>query len=352
MAINLKGFTKIDDHILKNKWVIPKTAKGELFLDEPLKVVSVVKHDESGKLFGLQKGTMSPIDLSNVEELTEKNVAKYFNLDQLPEELQKKYEPVFDEVKRKAAERAKKEKKLAEEFLKDNPNASRDDISKFIVQNDISTLSGNQIEEMKKKLSTPPKTETPKSGEAPNVEQTTRSGGSTTPPNETSKSKTKKTQSGPDGPSPKNTPPNKNTTNVNKLKAKKLGKLGKVNAILTAGIGVSSFFDNRNQGDGVVESAVKAAAETAVAHVVSPGMYLAGLGLMKAPELAVKGYEHLSLKARDMSRAGYAKPFQGNTFVDNKQIFTMRQAALVAMQQSKYNLEHAMQGNEASFLHR
>lgn len=140
--------------------------------------------------------------------------------------------------------------------------------------------------------------------------------------------------------------------NLNQLKAKKLGKIGMANAILSGGIGVSSYFDNRNEGGGVVESAVKATAETAIASVVKPGVYLAGLGLMKVPELAVKGYEEMSIKARELNMAGYAKPFQGNTFVDNKQIFTMRQASVVAMQQSKYNLEHAMQGNEANFLHR
>lgn len=139
---------------------------------------------------------------------------------------------------------------------------------------------------------------------------------------------------------------------LEKLKTKKLGKLGMVNTVLTGGIGVQSYMSNRNEGDSVVGAAAKATAETAIASIVGPGMYLAGAAVMHLPGMAVNAYESLSQQARQLEMSGKAVPFQGNTFVDSKQIFTMRQAAVATMMQSKYNLEHAMQGNEASFLHR
>jgi hypothetical protein len=188
----------------------------------------------------------------------------------------------------------------------------------------------------------------PKSGEVPEVEASSKSGGNTSPPDEKVKPKT----ADPDGAIPKEQAPNKNTTAVNKVKAKKLGKLGMLGLAVNGGIGMHSYMQNRSQGDDAVTAAIDATAETAIAAVVGPGKFLAGLGLMQVPGMAKDAYEDYNRRSAELRRFGSMRPFEGNTFVDNKQIFTMRQASMVAMQQSKYSLEHAMQGNEASFLHR
>lgn len=139
---------------------------------------------------------------------------------------------------------------------------------------------------------------------------------------------------------------------MNKAMAKKLGKSDVIKAAIPAGFGVLNYSSNRDEGRGRIESAARVSAEAMAMNLIGPGLYLAGLGLAKVPKAAIEGYEKLDQRARAINQSGRVAPFQGNTFVDNKQIFTMRQAAVATMQQSKYSLEHAMQGNEASFMHR
>ncbi|MCY7866091.1 hypothetical protein P8918_13630 [Bacillus spizizenii] len=189
----------------------------------------------------------------------------------------------------------------------------------------------------------------PSNGEVPEAEGTTKNG---TKSEDTSDRKQATTDPSPKKKSPDGAPPNKKTTIVEKAKARRFSKLGLASTAMNIGVGALNFNSNLNEGDGVVGAAVKATAETAVSSVVGHGKFLAGLGLMKAPEFLVKGYESINQQTRALEMSGRNRPFQGNTFVDTQQTFTMRQSAVAMMQQSKYNVENAMQGNEASFLHR
>ena len=53
-----------------------------------------------------------------------------------------------------------------------------------------------------------------------------------------------------------------------------------------------------------------------------------------------------------MDRANRNIPFSNATFVDTKQAYTMRQAGMQLAQASKYNLQQAMLGNEASMMYK
>ena len=189
----------------------------------------------------------------------------------------------------------------------------------------------------------------PKSGEIPAVEESSKSGGNTSPPDE---SKKPKKTSDPDGPIAKEQAPNKKTTSVAKAMASKFGKVGKLGLLLNGGLAVANYSGYRSEGDTTTEAAIKTVGEAAITSVIGPGKYLAGMALTQVPGLISDTFESINEQTRELNRLGTMRPFEGNTFVDNPQIFTMRQAAMVTMQQSKYSLEHAMQGNEASFLHR
>ena len=139
---------------------------------------------------------------------------------------------------------------------------------------------------------------------------------------------------------------------MNPLDILKSRKLGLVSTTIAAGIGVSSYNKALDEGSGVAGAVSKATVETAAAGLIGPGVYLAGAAALKAPGAMTEGAERLNRRAREMGRTGLNAPFAGNTFVDNQQTFTMRQSAVAMMRQSKYNLENAMQGQEAQYLHR
>ncbi|PTY92903.1 hypothetical protein [Heyndrickxia sporothermodurans] len=189
----------------------------------------------------------------------------------------------------------------------------------------------------------------PKSGEVPTVEESSRSGGNTSPPDENKKPRKK---SDPDGPIAKEQAPNKKTTSVTKAMASKFGKVGKLGLLLNGGLAVANYSGYRSEGDTATEAAIKTVGEAAITSVIGPGKFLAGMALAQVPGMASDAFNEINSRTRELNRLGTMRPFEGNTFVDNPQIFTMRQASMVVMQQSKYNLEHAMQGNEASYLHR
>lgn len=136
--------------------------------------------------------------------------------------------------------------------------------------------------------------------------------------------------------------------------AKRLGenKLGTASAMLGAGIGVHEYMQNRNEGDSRVGAATKAIGETVVAGAIGPGKYVAGLFLVQTPKAATNAFNSLNIQARELERMGYASPFSNGHFVDNPQLYTMRQASMAMIEQAKYAQEHAMQGNEAQYFHR
>lgn len=162
----------------------------------------------------------------------------------------------------------------------------------------------------------------------------------------------KRERRSPDGTPPDTAPNEGGASRVDKLKIKKLGRLGTLSSLLSAGIGVHTFIQSRYEGDNIVTSAAKATADTAVAAAIGPVKYMIGSAVIQGAPAVTRGIQEIQMKAREMERAGSMAPFVGNTFVDNEQIFTMRQASVAMMKQAKYAVEHAMLGNEASFFHR
>ncbi len=145
-------------------------------------------------------------------------------------------------------------------------------------------------------------------------------------------------------------------SNINKLTSDIIKKLGGAGNIISAGgslaIAAHSYNKNRFEGDNLATAGAKALAVGAFSYITHPATYI-GAGIIKnAPSKAISAIERVGQKARSLERTASAAPFTSNTFIDNKQIFTMRQAGVSAMQKSKYDTEHAMKGNEAQYFHK
>ncbi|MCY7866090.1 hypothetical protein P8918_13635 [Bacillus spizizenii] len=126
----------------------------------------------------------------------------------------------------------------------------------------------------------------------------------------------------------------------------------KLNAAGTAAAGVMGYNDARDEGYGVVGSMAKGATDAFLIDLIGWKKYLVGGALMSAPKMMAQGYESLNRQARALEMSGRNIPFQNNTFVDNEQIYTMRQAGMNMIGQSSMNVKTAVLGNEAQFMHR
>lgn len=119
-----------------------------------------------------------------------------------------------------------------------------------------------------------------------------------------------------------------------------------------AGMSVMDYRANVNEGYSPLSSAAKTAGEFVVMDVLGWKKYLAMQMLTGIPKTVIKGYEGLMQQARSMSKMSNAAPFQNAAFNDTQQAFTMRQAGMQMAQASKYNLQQALLGNEAQYMHR
>lgn len=105
----------------------------------------------------------------------------------------------------------------------------------------------------------------------------------------------------------------------------------------------------RDGGSSRLGAVASAATEFAMAEMLG-GWYLP-IQLAKAiPSAAVKATEGIGKMQRSMNKTSRQVPFQNATFNDHSQAFTMRQAGMQAAQQSRYNLQQSLMGNEASYL--
>lgn len=142
----------------------------------------------------------------------------------------------------------------------------------------------------------------------------------------------------------------KQGNNVNILKgmttSQKINVAGSLYAVS------SGYKQSRNEGRGAAMSLTKGVTDAFLIDILGWKAYFGGAVLMGAPKAAIKGYESLSTQARQLSMAGSAAPFQSNTFVDNEQIYTMRQAGMGMIEQSQHNTKQAILGNEAQAMHR
>lgn len=113
--------------------------------------------------------------------------------------------------------------------------------------------------------------------------------------------------------------------------------------------GLMDYKDARKNGSSVPGSVIKAAGNYAFNEIAGWG----GLALSLAaplPGLAVEGIEGIAKYQRSMNKSMRRIPFANANYTDFKQAFTMRQAGMQIAQNSQYNLQQAMLGNEAQYL--
>jgi len=121
--------------------------------------------------------------------------------------------------------------------------------------------------------------------------------------------------------------------------------------VVNAGFALSAYNDAKTEGRGTLGSAATAVSSMIMYDAVGAPMMI-GVPLLKAaPKLALQGTEFLGKMSRQMSQSSVNTPFQNATFADSQQAYTMRQAGMKLAQASKYNLQQAILGNEASAMH-
>lgn len=127
------------------------------------------------------------------------------------------------------------------------------------------------------------------------------------------------------------------------------------------GVGLPLFFagqtykDARNEGNGMINSGLRAAGDFAIQEMMGGGLmgiakYMALQAVPAIPKAAVGAAESLNTMSRNMNRATVAGPFSTATFNDNQQKYTMRQSGMQLAQASKYNLQQTLMGNEAQYM--
>lgn len=139
--------------------------------------------------------------------------------------------------------------------------------------------------------------------------------------------------------------------NFSKLKGVPIGKVGMTGMNLFSS--VNAYKENRQKGGTVLGSTLKAGATFAIMDAMNP---LIGTGvqmLESVPGIVEKGMTTYSQMSRQMNSMTRFQTFgQGNEFVDTQQLATMRQSGMEMAQMSQYNLQQAMMGNEAQYMHR
>lgn len=139
---------------------------------------------------------------------------------------------------------------------------------------------------------------------------------------------------------------------------KAIGTEGKIGAGTVLNIGVGGYFalstynESREQGNGVIGSALSAAGDFAISNMVGIVPYMAMNIIPAVAEGAVDAYDAINQYGRNLDRMSTGTPFMNSTFVDTQQTYTMRQAGMNLAKQSKYNIQQAMLGDEARMTYR
>ena len=120
---------------------------------------------------------------------------------------------------------------------------------------------------------------------------------------------------------------------------------------LSAWTGISEYKNSRNEGNGVVKSGVKAVGSFAISEALGPAYFPIMLA-KSAPKLAVSAVTGLQQMTRQMNSYQRIQTFGDAQFQDTQQIATMRQAGMELAKMSQYNLQQAIMGNEAQYMHR
>ena len=126
---------------------------------------------------------------------------------------------------------------------------------------------------------------------------------------------------------------------------------GKIAGAGAAGIfGKMEYDDYREQGEGKVASAIGAVADVALPFLMGGPAYMGYLAVTELPGLAVSAVDSFDQYRRKIGREMHGHAFQNDSFNDNQQVHTMRQAGMAIAQRSRYNTKQAMIGNEAKYM--
>ena len=129
-----------------------------------------------------------------------------------------------------------------------------------------------------------------------------------------------------------------------------LGRIGE--SVFAGGLLLNDYSSRRDEGDSVLSAAFGAVAEQGLAMATGFKGYMA-FELLRNSGVIVDAVESLSAQRRAYyANEQYQAPFRTNTFVDNEQLYTMRQAGMELAKQAKYKQVATMMGNEARYMHR
>lgn len=141
------------------------------------------------------------------------------------------------------------------------------------------------------------------------------------------------------------------TENLAKSHLKKALSGRNLNALLNVGLSINDYNEAINAGDGVVKSVAKAGVQFVAGEAL--GAWMLPVALAKAaPSIIVSGVEAAQTTTRKMNSVSRTQVFGESYFQDTQQLATMRQAGMEMAKMSQYNLQQAIMGNEAQYMHR
>lgn len=148
-----------------------------------------------------------------------------------------------------------------------------------------------------------------------------------------------------------NTMINEGTDNLAKSHLKKALSGRNLNALMNLGFAMNDYHEARNAGDGVLKAGVKAGAQFVAGEAL--GMWMMPVMMAKSvPTLAISAVETAQTVTRKMNSINRTQVFGEAQFQDTQQLATMRQAGMEMAKMSQYNLQQAIMGNEAQYMHR
>lgn len=129
-----------------------------------------------------------------------------------------------------------------------------------------------------------------------------------------------------------------------------LSKIGE--GLVAGGFLLNDYSSRRDEGSSALGAAFGAVAEQGLAMATGFSGYMA-FELARNSGVIVDAVEKLAAQRRAWyANEQYQAPFRTNTFVDNEQLYTMRQAGMELAKQAKYKQVAALMGNEARYMHR
>lgn len=135
--------------------------------------------------------------------------------------------------------------------------------------------------------------------------------------------------------------------NAGRLSLSKIGE-----GAIAGGFLLNDYSSRRDEGDSMLGAAFGAVAEQGLAMATGFTGYML-FELARNSGAVTDAVESLAAQRRAWyASEQYQAPFRTNTFVDNEQLYTMRQAGMALAQEAKYKQVATMMGNEARYMHR